>query len=78
MADIHDLMKVTGLGRQAVAGAIDRGELPGYRVGAGRTFWVPDEAVDKVREGTWLSATQRKHLNISTTPFLRKVAPREV
>lgn len=78
MASIKDLMEITGLGRQAVAKAIDHGNLPGYRVGAGRQFWIPDEALEMVRQGTWLSATQRKHMNISSTPFLVSRTPKEV
>ena len=76
MADINDLMEITGKGRQAVAGAIDRGELPGYRIGAGRKFWIPDDALAAVKAGTWITAAQRKHLNMTTTPFLTKRPPR--
>lgn len=76
MAGIEDLMELTGLGRQAVAGAIDRGELPGYRVGAGRRFWIPDEALEMVRTGTWISASQRTRLNISRNPFLKNIPKR--
>ena len=73
MATIQDLMDLTGMGRQAVATAIDKGNLPGYRVGAGRRFWIPDDALDAVRAGTWLTASQRKHLNMTNTPFLARI-----
>ena len=70
MADIHDLMRVTGMGRQAVTSAVDRGDLPGYRVGTGRKIWVPDAALAALEQGTWVPASrvQARHI---TTPFVR-------
>ena len=70
MADIHDLMRVTGAGRQAVTNAIERGDLPGYRVGAGRKFWIPDAALAAVEQGTWVPVSRVPTEHIKT-PFVR-------
>ena len=67
MADIHDLMKLTGQGRQAVTSAIDRGDLPGYRVGPSRKIWVPDEALELLKKGHWRKGEQ------PSTPFMKTV-----
>lgn len=76
MADIHDLMRVTGAGRQAVTSAIDRGDLPGYRVGAGRKIWVPDQALDALKQGHWIPAHQRDATHSNRPPFLVSITPR--
>jgi len=71
MGDIHDLMRITGAGRQAVTTAVDRGELPGYRVGAGRKIWVPDLALDALKEGRWIPASRANFTHV-TTPFIKR------
>lgn len=67
MADIHDLMKLTGQGRQAVTSAVDRGDLPGYRVGPSRKIWVPDEAFELLKKGHWRKGSHQNN------PFLQEV-----
>jgi len=67
MADIHDLMELTGMGRQAVTTAVDNGRLPGYRVGRGNKIWVPDEALDLLRKGHWRKPQGTIH---DRTPFV--------
>lgn len=80
MADIHDLMRVTGEGRQAVTSAVDRGDLPGYRVGPGRKIWIPDQALDDLEKGHWVPATVRTKMGLTTDhtrpPFLGTFTPR--
>ncbi len=49
----HDLMEVTGLGRDAVKLAIRAGQLPGYAVGPKPMYVVPAEAFDAFCAGTW-------------------------
>jgi hypothetical protein len=74
MGDIKDLMRITGQGRQAVTSAIDRGDLPGYRVGAGRKIWVHEDTLEQLRLGTWVPASRRKklgHHDVEDSPFMR-------
>lgn len=72
MGDIHDLMKLTGQGRQAVTNAIARGDLPGYRCGPGGKIWVPDEALELLKTGHWRPASQDTEEH-RPTPFVRTV-----
>lgn len=48
---VHDLMQVTGLGRESVKAGIRTGELPGHKVGS--RYVVPHEAFTAFCEGRW-------------------------
>lgn len=48
---IADLMKATGLGRDATRQAVRNGELPGYVVGS--RYVIPDDAFDRFCRGEW-------------------------
>lgn len=50
---VTDLMRVTGRGRPAVIRAIEKGQLPGYRMGDGETYSIPDEAFELFCKGYW-------------------------
>ena len=71
MAGVKELMQLTGKGRQAVTTAIDKGDLPGYRLGNG-LIWVPDEAVEDLRKGLWVPPKKRKEFGLPTTSFLHR------
>lgn len=76
MGDINDLMRITGAGRQAVTTAVDKGNLPGYRVGQGNKIWVPDQALDALTKGHWVPANQRNTTHSNRPPFLHHIPPR--
>jgi hypothetical protein len=50
--EIADLMRVTGMGRDACRAAVRAGELPGYV--AGRRYVIPAEAFRSFCAGTWV------------------------
>ncbi|MGC4107031.1 MAG: helix-turn-helix domain-containing protein [Thermomicrobiales bacterium] len=48
---VSDLIRVTGLDKHTIYAGIQRGELPGYKIGG--SYTIPDEAFEDFLRGRW-------------------------
>ena len=50
---VADLMRITGWSRNTVYGALEAGDLPGYRSGKGGKWFIPAQAFRDVCACVW-------------------------